>query len=98
MIGRDVFYEIMTVYPAGILAQQYHHMNGGMHFWYWGLGIILILLFIAGVVMLVYYSAHRSRKINKGNQQQETPLDILQKRFARGEISKEQFDRMKKEL
>ena len=28
----------------------------------------------------------------------DTPLDILKKRFAKGEISKEEFDNMKKTL
>jgi len=28
----------------------------------------------------------------------ETPLDILKKRYARGEITKEQFQEMKKEI
>ena len=30
--------------------------------------------------------------------QQESPLEILQKRFARGEIDEEEFHRRKKEL
>ncbi len=29
---------------------------------------------------------------------QETPLEILKRRYANGEINKEEFDRMKKEL
>lgn len=35
----------------------------------------------------------------KGNERTtETPLEILKKRYARGKITKEDFDRMKKDI
>jgi putative membrane protein len=33
-----------------------------------------------------------------GDRTAETPLVILKKRYARGEITKEDFDRMKKDI
>lgn len=33
-----------------------------------------------------------------GSRTEESPLDILEKRYARGEITKEEFERMKRDL
>ena len=72
-----------------------------MHWDYgWGMGFgwIFMILFwglvILGIVYLVKLIAGGS---NKGDQS-ETALDILKKRYARGEISKDEFEQMKKEI
>ncbi len=63
-----------------------------------GYGWIWMVLFwglvIAGLVYLVQTITGRAGKSSAG----ETSLDILKKRYARGEISHEEFDRMKDEL
>ena len=68
---------------------------------YWGMGwtmgvgmIIFWVLVIIAVVCLIRYLGRGQPREEKG----ETPLDILKKRYARGEITKEQFDRTKKDL
>ncbi len=62
---------------------------GGMFFW-----IILVLVILA-IIMF-------AKKTGKGSQSpglnQETALDVLKKRYARGELSKEEFKRMKQDI
>ena len=60
----------------------------------YGFGLIGIILIIAGSV------ASRGQKelYYPSEGEEESPLDILEKRYAKGEISKEEFDKMKEDL
>jgi len=61
-------------------------MFGGM----WIFTLLFWVLVIAGVVLLV-------KSLSKQNTL-ESALEILKKRYARGEIDKETFERMKKDI
>ena len=72
------------------------------------LGAILMFVFwaliIGGVVLLVVWLV-RNATASAGAQRgglsigsSESPLDILKARYARGEITKEQFDAIKRDL
>jgi putative membrane protein len=63
-------------------------MMGGGFMWMFWLFIILAIIF------LIKASSDKS----SSNEQRETPLEILEKRYARGEIDEEEFQRRKKEL
>ncbi len=74
-----------------------------MHWDYgWGIGlglgwitmIIFWVLLILGIVYLVKLIARGSKKAEK----EEAAFDILKKRYARGEISKEEFEKIKDDL
>lgn len=85
--------------PAGPMGSMglwnnEYMMNYG--FGYGGVFMWLIFLIILGVA--VYFIVKSSKTGNVSGQTQETALDILKKRYAKGEISKEDFDRMKKDL
>lgn len=57
----------------------------------------LILIIVVGIII---YFAFSQNKIpgDSTDIPGETPMDILKKRYARGEISKEEFDRIKSEI
>lgn len=77
-------------YPAG-----WHMMDGWGHMT-WGYGGVfmwLILLVLIGVA--VYFVIRSDKGRGWGG---ETPLEILKKRYARGEITQDEYDRMKKDL
>ena len=72
--------------------------NGGhmMGYGYSGGFMWLIVLVLVGVVIYFWFQISKS----KGSDGSiiETPLDILKKLYAKGEIDKEEFDRKKKDL
>jgi len=64
------------------------HFFGGWMMIFW------LILIIAGIAVVI-------RALMKTNNQQdtsETPMDILKRRYASGEIDKEEFEERKKEL
>jgi putative membrane protein len=63
------------------------HHYWGMHFFWWFFWVIVIL-----------WAFRASRKNQSPQTKDETPLDILKKRFAKGEITKDEYEEMKKTL
>ena len=80
--------------PAGQSAPYGGHMMD------YGLGgIWMWLIFLALAVFLVYIFVGQSKKSgDSGRSSKETPLDILEKRYAKGEITKQEFESMKKDI
>ena len=63
-----------------------------MHYGYGGWSMWLIPVIVVAIAIYFIVQAQR------GGGARETPLEILKKRYAKGEISKEEFDRMKRDL
>jgi putative membrane protein len=55
--------------------------------------IIFVVLVVLGIIYLVKLIAH-----GKKEGKEENALDILKKRYAKGEIGKEEFEEKKKDL
>jgi uncharacterized membrane protein len=65
------------------------HMNGGNMLG----GMWLYFIYIIVTLSVVFYILKSSRKTKK-----ETPLSILKKRYARAEITKVEFEKLRNDL
>ena len=64
---------------------------------WWGGGMMWIIWIpILIVLVLLVYRMINNEAINKSDS--ETPMDILKKRYAKGEITKEEFEERKRTL
>ena len=68
----------------------------------WGCGgwwmIIFWIAVIVSIVFLVKWLIEQGRTGGGTSQTEESPLDILKKRYAKGEIDKEEFEQKKRGL
>lgn len=64
-----------------------------------GFGLLIPLILIGLVALALGCRPHFNQQPPaQGSLEQQTPLDILKARYARGEISKEEFDQIRKDL
>lgn len=110
MSGRDIAIVAAIVIGALILLPV---LGGGMMMSGWGMphmvggpwagrgwgmplfGGLFGLLLIAGIVLVIVALARRPGPAGGA---EETPLEILKRRLARGEISREEYETLKKEV
>jgi putative membrane protein len=64
-----------------------------MHYGYGGWFMWLILVIVAAIAICLFIV-----QAQRGGSDRETPSQILKKRYAKGEITKEEYDRMRKDL
>ncbi len=69
-------------------------MMGGMGMMM--LGLLFLLLVLAGVALLVMWAVRRSG--GSIGSRPEDPMEILRARYARGEVGREEFERIREDL
>ena len=70
--------------------------GGGMMGFGMGFGVIIMVLFWGAIIWLVISLVNAGTK--KSEETPESALTILKKRYAKGEITREQYLEMEKEL
>lgn len=81
--------------PGGGTMRGWDHMMGSGGYG----GMLMWLIIIIVVVVILYFVLNRNFSTGPpGSGTRESPLDVLKRRYAEGEISKEEFDRMKREI
>lgn len=104
MSGRDVLLVVAIVLGLLLLLPTLGMILGGrgwmmgpgmmgpgmMGCWGWGWGVAVVLLLIAGVILVVLGLARREGT--------DSALEILRQRLAKGEISQEQYEELRRLL
>lgn len=62
-----------------------------------GFGWLFMILFWVAVVWLIVWLVNQN-KPSGGRYENKNPIDILKERYAKGEITKKEYNEMKKEL
>ena len=96
---------IFFAWPTMAFADSdaWGHMGGWgrMMTFGWG-GAFMWVLFLIIIIVVLYFvlqsTGARSHDGSPGETLKETSIDILKRRYARGEIDKEEFEQIKKDL
>ena len=92
--NKNVWIWVFVVVTLLLLFGSFGMGGYGMMGFGMGFGFLFMLLFWGGLIWLVVTLINASQSGKK----EEDPLNILKKRYASGEISKKQYEEMKKEL
>ncbi len=72
---------------------------GNMLDWGWGVGgMAMMLIFWVAVILFIIWAAKGFPGNNTGKSHSRSAMDILQDRYAKGEIDKKEFEEKKKDL
>jgi putative membrane protein len=93
---------ITLLFPAVVYGQPRRHMyetDYGWHFMGYGVGMYILWIILFIIIGLSVYFIVRSLKYDgNGRGVGENYLEILKRRYASGEINKEEYQRLREEL
>jgi len=86
--------------PIAAWAQKRPYEYWGMHYMWgpWGIGMMLLMLVFLGLVIAALVLGIRWLVTQGREPRTDSALDILRQRYARGEIDKDQFEAIKRDL
>ncbi len=89
--------------PMAVWAQERPYQYGWGHpmwgMWgAWGIGMGLMMLVFWGLIIVALVLGIRWLVTQGREPRSDSALDILRQRYARGEITKDQFEAMKRDL
>jgi len=95
VVGSDA---LAQAGPGGGYGQ--HMWNGGWHGWFMGplMMIVFIIVAVVAVLVLVRWLGSSGQSGHYPTAHGRTPLDILQERFAKGEIDREEYEEKRRLL
>ena len=89
-------YNYLVNYPYGMIGPGNPHWGGMMGYYGWnGMAILGFFLIVLIVILIVVLRRLTKDPMNKST---ETPLDILNRRYAKGEITKEEYEKIMEDL
>ena len=100
----DIVIFVTAFLTIGVSIAYGHKMGPGMMGFGYGMGwfwpIIMFFFWSAVIVGIVFLIRWLVLPANKGREssQEESALEILKKRYAMGEINKDEYEKMKKDI
>ena len=73
-------------------------MHWGNYGWGMGFGWFFMIILSIVIILCVVFLVKLFTRRQEGKYQNEAPLDILKKRYAKGDITREEFEKMKSDL
>jgi putative membrane protein len=108
MPKMKTYLEIFLLTISGLLAsctgQGYYGGQGPGrwgHMMYYGYGhggMFMWIVFLIVIGLLIYFIVQGQKTKGQTPTRNESPVDILKKRYAKGEVTKEEYERIKKDL
>ena len=65
--------------------------------WWWLFGGVWMLIFWGGLIALIVWGITKLTG-RGGTATKHNPLDVVKERYAKGDISKEEFEQIKKDI